>query len=88
MFVEQLINLREVLTENLEFRTAHLVRIEPKSLDSLLHTLNAELQVHIDFSKKTVYNLLPLATCNCFFACRIVVLGLLMLNIKARQDIP
>ena len=38
--------------------------------------------------KKTVHELLFLATWNLFFVCRIVVLGLLRLNIKARHYIP
>ena len=38
--------------------------------------------------KKTVYNFSYLPFWNWFFECRIVVLRLLRLNIKARKDIP
>ena len=39
------------------------------------------------YRKKTEYDLTYLATLNRFFPCRIVILGLLKINIKARQDI-
>ena len=40
------------------------------------------------YEKKMAYDLTCLATGNCFFECRIVVLRLLRLNIKARHEIP
>ena len=39
------------------------------------------------YRKRTEYDLTYLATLTRFFACRIVILGLLKINIKARQDI-
>ena len=66
----------------------HPAGIEPKSLDLLPLTLTTEPYICIDLSKKSVYDLLYLTTWNRFSACRIVVLGLLRLNIKARHDIP
>ena len=65
--------------------------IEPKSPDSLEltyplgHETGMSSYLMIDLAKKTVYESSYLATWNLFFACRIVVLGLLRLNIKARQ---
>ena len=48
-----------------------------------LHADNADAA-----SLKTVCYQQCVATCNRFLACRIVVLGLIRLNIKARHDIP
>ena len=60
----------------------------------MTHTVSQRLAsttepwVRIDLMKKTVRDSSHLATLNRFFACRIVVLGLLKLNFKARHDIP
>ena len=50
--------------------------------------LTTEPWICVSLQKQKVYFSLFLATCNRFFACRIVVLGLLRLNIKARHEIP
>ena len=41
--------------------------------------------VHLELSKKTIYDSSYLATLNLLFACRFVVLGFLKLNVNAKQ---
>ena len=55
---------------------------------SLLLTLSFKLLVCLYLPKQTVYDWSHIATLNHLFACRIVMVGLLELNIKAGQDTP
>ena len=66
----------------------HPPRIELKSPDPLQFALTTEPWLRIDVQIKMVYNSSYLATWNPFFACRIVILWLLRLNMKARFYIP
>ena len=74
---------------------ARMEVIEPKSPDTLETASITEPWVHINLPKKTLNDLLYQRQCisqpgswNLLFACRIVVLRLLRLIIKARHDIP
>ena len=58
------------------------------SPDSLLPILTTSLYFHIDLKKKGFTSSKLVATIHPFLACRIVIVGLLRLSIKARQDIP
>ena len=53
------------------------------SSDLLSHALTAETRKHNFAKNKIVYDLSNLATLNQFYVCRIVVLRLFRLNIKA-----
>ena len=50
--------------------------------------LNCKAMNSCQSTEKTVYDSLHIATLNPFFVCRIVIVGLLYLNTKARQNIP
>ena len=54
---------------------------------SLQLALTTEPSICIDIKKKKEHESSVLKTWNCFFASSIALLGLLMLNIKARLDI-
>ena len=65
-----------------------LARIVPRLPISLQLALNPEKWVCINLQKHIVYYSSHLATLNIVFGCRIAVLWLLKLNIKARHYIP
>ena len=69
-------------------KVQHHEGIEPMSPGSMWLALSTKPSVHIALSRKTVYDSSHLATLNRFFSYRIVMLGLLKLNIKARHYIP
>ena len=64
------------------------VRIKPGPADSLWITLTTKPWICVSLQEKSIYHLKYFATCNIFFASRIVILRLLRLNIMARHEIP